>query len=58
MIEELLYQQPPVRVDRLKAQQERERADRNAATLRTWYRATFGVTCGDILWREHMENLL
>lgn len=57
MIEELLYVTKPVHTARLRDAQDRERADKNAETLLSWYTTTYGIEVGTFLHREHMNNL-
>ena len=53
MIIEELIEPAPSHVERLKAAQERERADRNAETLLAWYVTCFGEVVGRQLYAEH-----
>lgn len=52
MIFEELIEPAPERAERMAAQQERERADRNAETLLAWYITAFGETAGRVLFEE------
>lgn len=56
LIEELLHESPPVHTDRLRAQQDRERADRNAETLLAWHVACFGEVVGRRLFEESQRG--
>lgn len=56
MIFEELIEPTPERTARLAAQQERERADRNAETLLAWYITAFGETVGRVLFEESQHG--
>jgi hypothetical protein len=49
---EELVEPQPAHAERLKAAQDRERADRNAETLLAWYVTAFGEVVGKILFNE------